>query len=147
MSTDDRAAIQNVISTYTNCINRRDWSPLPIIFADGAVWEAPALPISFDGKEAILQGIPAMLAATDILCQLNTPSVITIDGDHAAAQCSIRETGSIVREGIRFEAHGIYDDKLVKTEAGWQFARRTFTLLDNYFTELQAIDFNPMAPR
>ncbi len=34
----------------------------------------------------------------------------------------------------RFEAHGWYDDRLVRENGKWKFAHRTFNLIENYFT-------------
>ena len=136
-SINDPYEIQSVISRYTNCVNRRDWTVLPAIFAKDAVWTAPAVPdATFEGLAAICQGIPALVAGTTSLIQLNTPSDIAIMGEEATAQCSIRETGSMAAEGIRFEAHGIYDDKLIHVNGAWRFAHRTFTLIENYFSPI-----------
>ncbi len=105
------------------------------MFTANAVWTAPAIPgATFDGHAAIVTGIPTLVEDTTSLIQLNTPSDIAIDGVTATARCSIRETGSIERDGIRFEAHGIYDDELVRNTGVWKFSRRTFTLIENYFS-------------
>lgn len=137
MDSNDALEIQSVISRYTNCVNRRDWAVLPGIFAKTSRWSAPTVPdATFESYEAILEGIPRLVEATTSITQLITPSDIRIDGDRATAQCSIRETGSIAEEGIRFEAHGIYDDELVREDGKWKFSSRLFTLLENYFTQL-----------
>ena len=86
-----------------------------------------------------MAGIPALVEDTTSLIQLNTPSDISIDGEHARAQCSIRETGSIASQGIRFEAHGWYDDELVREHGLWKFSRRTFSLIENYFTPISPL--------
>ena len=140
MATSDAYEIQSVISRYTNCVNRRDWDVLPTIFTQDAVWSAPAVPdATFTGLAAIVAGIPMLVEGTTSLIQLNTPSDIRIDGDTATAQCSIRETGSIESQGIRFEAHGWYDDGLIREAGGWKFSRRTFGLIENYFTPISSI--------
>ncbi len=140
MASNDALEIQSVISRYTNCVNRRDWSLLAGIFAGNAVWSAPAVPnATFEGHAAVVTGIPALVEDTTSLIQLNTPSDIAINGDTATAQCSIRETGSIERDGIRFEAHGWYDDELVRVDGVWKFSRRTFSLIENYFTQISSI--------
>ena len=131
--------IQNVVSRYTICVNRRDWSALPALFAPDAVWEAPAVPgAMFVGRDAIVEGIPALVGSTHTLLQLNTPSVILIDGARATAECSIRETGTILATNMRFEAHGIYEDQLVLRDGAWLFLRRSFTLLENWHVPLPA---------
>jgi len=138
MSTNDAFEIQSVISRYTNCINRRDWTVLPGLFTEDAVWSAPAIPnATFAGLAAVVAGIPVLVEETVSLIQLNTPSDIAISGDTAKAQCSIRETG--ITAGIRFEAHGWYDDELVRVDGKWKFARRTFNLIENYFTPVSSL--------
>ena len=140
MASNDAHEIQSVISRYTNCVNRRDWSVLPGIFTQDAVWSAPAVPdATYTGHALIMAGIPALVEDTTSLIQLNTPSDITINGDHSRAQCSIRETGSIASQGIRFEAHGWYDDELVRENGLWKFSRRTFSLIENYFTPISPL--------
>jgi hypothetical protein len=81
--------------------------------------------------------IPALVEETFSLIQLNTPSDITVSGDTAQAQCSIRETG--INASVRFEAHGWYDDELVRLDGQWKFARRTFNLIENYFTPVSSL--------
>ena len=140
MATSDAHEIQSVISRYTNCVNRKDWVVLPTIFTHDAVWAAPAVPdATFSGLAAIVAGIPLLVGGTTSLIQLNTPSDIRILGDTATAQCSIRETGSIESQGIRFEAHGWYDDEMVREDGLWKFSRRTFSLIENYFTPISTL--------
>jgi hypothetical protein len=133
MTSTDAHEIQSIISRYTNCVNRRAWSELGDIFAADAVWTAPAIPdATFHGHAEVVAGIPRLVEDTVSLIQLNTPSDIAIDGDTAKARCSIRETGT--NSGVRFEAHGWYDDRLVRENGKWKFAHRTFNLIENYFT-------------
>lgn len=138
MSANDALEIQSVISRYTNCVNRRDWAVLPGLFTETAVWSAPAIPnATFSGLAAVVAGIPALVEETFSLIQLNTPSDITVSGDTAQAQCSIRETG--INASVRFEAHGWYDDELVRLDGQWKFAHRTFNLIENYFTPVSSL--------
>ena len=140
MANSEAHEIQSVISRYTNCVNRRDWDVLPTIFTQDALWSAPDLPdATFTGLAAILSGISMLVEGTTSLIQLNTPSDIRNLGDTASAQCSIRETGSIASQRLRFEAHGWYDDELVREAGGWKFSRRTFRLIENYFTPISSM--------
>ena len=132
-SKTDAEQIQDVILRYNLCINRRDWAGIGAFFAENAVWEAPAVPgARFEGREQIAAQIPKLVGTTDILTQMNTPSLIAVEGDRATAQCTVRETGSIFAADTRFEAHGIYEDELVRRDGAWLFARRRFVVLENW---------------
>ena len=137
MSSEDAIELQNVISRYTNAVNRREWSELPDLFCEDAIWEAPDIDVHLSGHKAVVEGVPQLVEPTKVLHQLNTPSDISINGDTATARCSIRETGTL--GAIRFEALGYYDDVLVRSGTSWKFKHRRFGLIENYGTPISNV--------
>jgi len=76
-----------------------------------------------------------VIAALDLLVQMNAPAVVILDGDKATARSYIRETGrpkGTTNEWV--EIVGYYDDRLIRTPQGWRFAHRTFTTVASYRT-------------
>jgi hypothetical protein len=66
------------------------------------------------------------VAQMDYFVQLNSPAVIEVAGDAAMARSTIRECGKFAGRDEALEVMGYYADELVRTAAGWRFARRTF---------------------
>jgi hypothetical protein len=126
----DHIAIQTVISSYSNAVTRRDWAAITATFAPDATWEAVGGPQPMKLSSAeVGPGIKAAIAQTSSLIQLITPSVIEIEGDRATAHCNIHEFGEMLDRKHHFEASGLYDDTLEKTNGKWRFKTRVCTLL------------------
>ena len=68
----------------------------------------------------------ACVAGFDYFVQLNTPAVISLDGQRATAQSTIRECGKYKGRNEALEVLGSYIDELVLTADGWRFALRSF---------------------
>lgn len=58
--------------------------------------------------------------------QINSPAIITVDGDKATARSGIRECGKFSDRDEALEVLGRYEDELVRTATGWKFTRRAF---------------------
>jgi ketosteroid isomerase-like protein len=133
---DDEAAIQRVISTYSQHASLAEWDAVLALFLPDAVWEIPHLGMTLDGAAAIRGALTGFFAEMDYVLQLNAPAVIDVDGDRAAARSGIREAGKSRGKDEGFEFFGLYDDRLVRTADGWKFAHRTFRGVGTHYFPL-----------
>ncbi len=121
----DREEIQQVINRYTDGCNRQDWLQVMATFAEDGVWEVQGNAIQ--GHANIQPAMAGFLTQMDYFTQSASASVIDVVGDRATARTSIRECGKFKDRDEALEVLGYYADELVRTAAGWHFARRRFT--------------------
>jgi uncharacterized protein (TIGR02246 family) len=121
----DVEAIQQLINRYTDGCNRQDWPQVMATFAEDGVWAVLGNEIS--GHEAIQAAMSGFLTQMAYFTQSASASVIDVSGDRATARTTIRECGKFADRDEALEVLGWYDDEIVRTSAGWQFARRRFT--------------------
>jgi ketosteroid isomerase-like protein len=123
---EDHTAVQRVISEYALLTGRGDWAPVLALFTADAVWEIPHLALRFTGLEDIRGALAMLSADLEFVLQHNAPALIEIDGDVATARSGIREGGKRKGRAESVEYLGIYQDRLVRTAAGWKFSERVF---------------------
>jgi hypothetical protein len=125
----DRLAIRDLADLYHAAVNTRNWTILPGIFTQDAVWSiGPPIDLRFAGLEAICDGIRASVERQEILVQTSTGIVIDLDGSHAASiKSTLIEFGrEKAKEG--WCATAFFEDQVVKTDGGWRFSTRTVRL-------------------
>lgn len=120
----DEAAIQQLIHRYTDGCNRQDWPQVMATFTEDGIWEAAGSELT--GHATIQAAMAGFLSGMDYFTQLASASVIAIDGDRATVRTTIREAGKFAGRDEGLEILGYYADDLIRTSAGWQFARRKF---------------------
>lgn len=125
---NDELSIQQTINRYSVAASQADWDRVLATFVPDAVWEVPAHKVRFEGPEAIRSGLIRFSSNTDYIVQVNSPAVITVDGDSATAESVIRECGKLTGQDAALEILGLYKDRLVRTPEGWKFAVRLFEL-------------------
>lgn len=118
--------VQRVISAYALLTGRGDWEPVLALFTEDGTWEIPHLGLAFAGREAIRGALAMLSADLEFVLQHNAPALIEVAGDVATARSGIREVGKYKGRDASVEYLGIYADTLVRTAAGWKFARRVF---------------------
>lgn len=123
---NEEAAIQRVINQYTDGCNRQDWAQVLGTFTEDGVWEAAGSALT--GHATIQAAMSGFLATMDYFIQTASASVITVDGDAATARTTIREGGKFGGRDEGLEILGYYEDRIVRTAAGWRFAHRKFHL-------------------
>lgn len=124
----DEIAIQQTISRYSDGASRADWDQVASTFTEDGVWEVGSSGKTFQGHEAIREGLGALSGEMEFVVQINSPALIAVDGDAATARSTIREFGKMAGRDEGFEALGFYEDQLAATADGWKFTHRTFTL-------------------
>ena len=122
----DEHAIQQLIHRYTDGCNRQDWPQVMATFAEDGIWEAGGH--SVQGHAAIQPAMAGFLTQMAYFIQSASASVIAVEGDRASVRTTIRECGKFADRDEAVEVLGYYADEIVRTAAGWQFARRKFSV-------------------
>jgi hypothetical protein len=121
--------IQKVISTYSEGASRANWEQVVSTFLPDAVWSAAGTDMRMSGHTEMRSGFPKLLSTFEYIFQSNAPAVISVDGDRATARSVITEFAKMKDPAQSFVILGVYEDELVRSAAGWRFARRTYIKL------------------
>jgi hypothetical protein len=122
----DEMAIQQTINTYSDGASRADWNQLLSTFTPDCVWEIPGLKARYQGHTVIQNVMSSFVGQMAYFVQVNSPAIITVEGDKATARSVIRECGKFSDRNEALEVLGRYEDELVRTPMGWKFTRRAF---------------------
>jgi hypothetical protein len=125
----DGEEIQKTVSIFSESGARRDWDRLVSMFTPEATWEFAGADKRLKGHAELRDAFPKMVEATEFLVQMNAPAVIDIAGDKATARSIVREAGKMRGYDEWIDLVGLYDDRLTRTDDGWRFEHRTFTLI------------------
>ncbi len=124
MSTDHQEILDVVIG-YTWAIDTRRFDALATIFADDAT--ADLRGVQCAGVQAIIDRIERPVSRLDVTQHLVGNHQIEIDGDTATHRCHLQSQH--VKHGTpggdNLLIGGIYEDRLVRTAAGWRISHRT----------------------
>ncbi len=115
----DRAAIEVLLARYGNRLDHADHSGWVELFTPDGRFEVFGR--SFDGHEGLL----AMARSAPPGLHLTSAPLIEIHGDEAKAEQSFLFVDRVSHD-MRI---GWYDDRLVRTEAGWRIHVRRSTFL------------------
>lgn len=123
----DEAEVRALAAAFSDACNRGDVADFRKLWTDDAVWEiGDPLPAQAVGIAAIAQMLEGLLAAWEFFVQMTHSGVVTIDGDHARARWTVQETAR-GRGGDRcYNNFALYEDEMVRTQAGWRFTRRKY---------------------
>lgn len=124
----DRAAIHDVLVRYCDCIDGRDIDGLARdVYTEDAVDDHGWGP--WEGVTAILDGLRPVLDRFGGTAHLLSNVRIDVDGDEARARSAVTAwhwaTGND-RGTADFVAVGVYEDRFVRTDAGWRITYRRF---------------------
>jgi hypothetical protein len=133
----DRAAIQDLIYSYSDAVTRADYAQMATVFADDAVWESPMLGMHFDSARDFIQFQIDGSTALEVLIQTAANPVIDLLGsDRATATTNIREIirGTTTNDSaygptgmeMNVDQYGVYFDEISKIDEAWKFSRRAF---------------------
>lgn len=124
----DRMEIGDLFVAYARALDTRDWEGLGTVLTDDPVLDYSA----FDGPRAgvaeVVPWLQANLGAFALSQHFVGNVQVWFDGpDAARARCEIINPMLNPREGGGlggFLVGGSYDDRLVRTAAGWRIAER-----------------------
>jgi hypothetical protein len=122
----DEMAIQRTLNTYSEGASRGDWNQVLSTFTPECIWEIPALKARYQEHSVIQKVMASFVAQMAYFVQINSPAIITVEGDKATARSVIRECGKFSDRNEALEILGRYEDELIRSATGWKFTRRTF---------------------
>jgi 3-phenylpropionate/cinnamic acid dioxygenase small subunit len=122
----DREDIADVLLRYATGIDRRDWPLFRTIFADDCELDYGEVG-SWQGVDAVTEFMQQAHELAGHTMHRLTNQVITVDGDKAQSRTYVDALIMVGDTGSGVNAAGFYDDEFVRTERGWQIARRRFT--------------------
>jgi len=120
----DREEIIDLAVRYTWALDTKDVEDLRNVFTADAT--ALLRGVECDGIDAIIARVGGAVLRLDWTQHLLGNHQVTIDGDTATHRCHLQ--GQHVKTGTpggdNFIVAGFYDDRLVRTPAGWRIAHR-----------------------
>lgn len=119
----DRLAIRELIDGYSDAVIRRDRSRWASAWHTHAVWRFSGRVV--EGREEIVALWEKAMAGYKAVFFAAFPGFIAVDGDAAKVCTHTFEHLTLVDGTNRFQA-GLYDDRAMRTDAGWKFIERTF---------------------
>jgi ketosteroid isomerase-like protein len=121
----DLEAIRDLARRYAHYVWQNDLEALADLFAeDGSMDPGTRPPIV--GRAALLSGFREMLTAGSTFLPFIQQHVVDLDGDDATGTCYIDLRAQV--NGESMIGAGWYDDRYVRTAAGWRFQTRKITL-------------------
>lgn len=132
---EDKLEIQQLAQTYADGVMQRDVDIWGSTWAEQGEWALPGMAAPIKGRETlkpfwsqVMQGYPYVLHWVQ-------PGLITVNGDKATARFYVQENIKDAK-GDQVRVAGVYDDKLVRENGKWKFAKRDFNVLYRGPTDL-----------
>ncbi len=123
---EDRQDISGVPLRYATGIDRRDWTLFHTIFTEDCEVDYGEIG-AWKGADAVTEFMRQAHELAGHTMHRLTNQVITVDGDSAQARTYVDALIMLADNSAGVNAAGFYDDDFVRTERGWQIARRRFT--------------------
>lgn len=120
-----RAEIRELLDLYHAAVNYRDWTLLPRIFTETAIWDAPP-PIGarFSGLAELARGFAESVGRQELLVQSSSGVLIDfVSTTEALVRSTMVELGR-EPDKAAWTAVVRFEDTAVLTQAGWRIAAR-----------------------
>lgn len=126
----DERDIVAVISRYCRALDTKNWALLNEVFLPDATADL-ATTSELVGIEAIVDRIRTALELLDDSQHLVGNHEVDVDGDNATHRCYLQaqHVRAAAVGGPNYLVGGRYEDRLVRTSAGWRIAHRTLTVM------------------
>lgn len=126
----DERDIVAVVARYCRALDTKDWPLLATVFVPDATADLSG-PSELVGLDAIVARIRGALEHLDDSQHLVGNHEVTVDGDTAAHRCYLQaqHVRHAATGGPNYLVGGRYEDRLVRTAAGWRIAHRTLTVM------------------
>jgi ketosteroid isomerase-like protein len=130
---DDLEACRNLSADYVACVDAQDYERLRELFVPDAVFARPTDPDTLvHGVEAIIAGFaarPRSRLTQHLMAQIRiTPVGPDEARGHASLTLYTADAGEAPQPGKGRKGSGpligLYEDRYVRTPAGWRFAER-----------------------
>ncbi len=126
----DERDIVAVASRYCRALDTHDWPLLGEVFEPDSTAQL-GTPTMLTGLDAIVARISGALDGLDESQHLVGNHEVTVDGDRATHRCYLQaqHVRRAATGGPNYIVAGSYDDRFVRTAAGWRIAHRTLTVM------------------
>lgn len=124
----DKQDIAEVLVRYSTGIDSRDWSLFRTCFTDDVLAEYEGID-TWESADAIAVWMEASHAAMGHTMHRLTNFVIAVDGNDATARSYVDAVLMAADGQSGVNPRGVYDDRLVRTPAGWRISYRHFTMV------------------
>lgn len=123
MAEADRRAIIDLTINYCWTIDTHDWETLREIFLPNAT---ALLGDERDGIDSIIARISGALSPLDASQHIVANHQVKVHGDTATSRCyfQAQHVRRSADGGANYIVAGRYQDRLVRTDAGWRIERR-----------------------
>ena len=128
-SIEDQLAIRGLLESYGDAVAQRDAVAWGRCWADDASWDILGQTIT--GQEAIVgfwKNLMNGFAFTSFSMSIGR---IIVEGNRAHLRVYASEELWDKEDNLT-RIKGQYDDELIRTKSGWQFAKRHYTILKSY---------------
>jgi hypothetical protein len=122
--TDDRAALVELLAEFASATDARAWETIAALLTDDAV------AYSAHGPAAVVRRMQDHLGGVGPTQHLLGNHRVRVDGDEARTLTygRVHHVGAGPMAGSFYECLGEYDDRWVRTRAGWRISRRRFEI-------------------
>jgi hypothetical protein len=123
----DQLAITDVLYQYATALDTRDWNLLRACFTADGVADYLEFGGVNEGRDAIVELCGGVLSGLDASQHLIANPRVVLDGDRATASCYFQAQHFLASPagGNTYLVGGRYDDRLRRTDEGWQIEHRT----------------------
>lgn len=141
---DDRALIADLVVTYSNAVDERDWTTFESLFAaDARIDYRSSGGIAGTPSEITAWMPDAMAMFTWTLHSISTHRVVFTGDQEAAGSLHLLARHALTWKGVEevMDVNAIYRDSYTRTGAGWRFASRleeTLLVTGGRFAEMVA---------
>jgi 3-phenylpropionate/cinnamic acid dioxygenase small subunit len=122
----DRLEIQELLARYSWALTDKDWDAWQGVFAPGATVDYGTAGGPVGSPADAAAGLSAMMAAFDVALSQSSNFVLSFETDDLATGRSMyRMLMRIPGDPPTYmEAQGSYDDRFIRTSAGWRIQSR-----------------------
>ena len=115
---------------YCRALDTKDWPLLADVFLPEATADL-ASPVHLEGIDAIIDRIRTALQHLDESQHLVGNHEVTVDGNAGTHRCYLhaQHIRAATDGGPHYIVAGRYEDRVVRTDAGWRIAHRTLTVM------------------
>jgi ketosteroid isomerase-like protein len=126
----DERDIVAVALRYCRALDTKDWPLLADVFLPEATADL-ASPVHLEGIDAITDRIRTALQHLDESQHLVGNHEVTVDGNAGTHRCYLhaQHIRAATDGGPHYIVAGRYEDRVVRTDAGWRIAHRTLTVM------------------
>ncbi len=124
----DKQDIAEVLNRYSTGIDTRDWDLFRTCFAHDVLAEYVGI-ATWDSADAITESMEASHAEMGHTMHRLANLVIAVDGDEATARSYVDALLMAADGESGLNPRGVYEDRLVRTAAGWRITHRRYTMV------------------